>query len=835
MPRRIALALCSLLLFLSSTNLQAQVAVSTTSVPTPGMPGFNTWTVTLLPYQDEAISGFQFGGDGSGNYDSRIDYGIFGINGSIELQQFNPSGAATVDQSNNGSFGAVPIEQDSQFLVGTTIAPLSISGASESAHHLQLNAELPYIWDEFGSALPFELAQVVLEEGEVANVRGLVEVWGGGLGNEQVLNFRVGDRNQFLSVLDVVDSDTLSNISTIEPGTQVNLYPGGVIDWNTTVEGTISNPTELNIHGGLVRPNLFIDRDTSVNLFGGKVSHGFYFHSTSEVLIHGNEFRVNGVPVAGLNQYGDSVTIDGDQLPINSIVSGTFEDGTPFAIPLYYGNELKLKSVPLPDPDLIYFEAAGAREGQTFEVGQFTSLTDGFQAGHGSTVNVTDGDAGDYFKANYGSVVNISGGHVGYGFVADVGSSVYISGGKIAFGLRANADSVLNISGGYLRDGGAGAIPAYGSAQITITGGSVDLRTTDNFYDSPALILEGAEFLRGGMPVAGLLNIGDEVTLSGSLLGSELTGTLTDGTPFDIRSGSAEYITLKLADIGSLPASVTVSEGIGPQGIASGRSLTLTEEGTLPDGFRVGSGSVLRVEGGVVSSDLTIMSGGEAHIFAGSVGHEYSGSSGGTKVEGGGYLEMSGGELEWLVVKNEGDATIRGGSLGWLSIYDNSQVTLVGTSFVLDGVNISGDMTPGVPFDVSQGDGVVSGVLQDGTSFSFFESNFLDSLDATSTVRLVLVELLAGDYSGNGTVGIEDYAIWKGAFGTSVTAGTGADGNNDGLVNLADYTIWRDNLGSTLAPPVQAARVPEPATWLLLCGALLLLSRLTPQQPAQLG
>lgn len=827
MPRRIASALCSLFLFLMTTSLQAHVTVTTSSVPTPGMPGFNTWTVTLVPYQEEAISGFQFGSDGSGNYDPRIDYGFFAPNSFIELQQFNPAGVPTVDQTNNGTFGAVPIERDSQFLVGDAIVPLSTSGASESSHHLQLNAQLPGMTDEFGQPLPFQLAQVVLEEGRVINGRGIVERWGGGLGYEQVLNFRVGDRNQFLSVLDVVDSETLSNVSNIEPGTQINLYAGGTTAWNTTLEGSINNPIELNIHGGLVHPNLSIEENVSVNIYGGHLSRGFSVYSDSDILIYGNEFRVNGVPVAGLNQHGDSVTIDGDELPTNSIVSGTLEDGTPFAIPLYYGSELKLKSVPLPDPNLIYHTGAGAREGQVFEIDEYTTVADGFQAGFGSTVNIIGGEAGEYFKANYGSVVNVSGGSVDYGFVADTGSTVHINGGKIEVGLEAAGNSVLEISGGYLRDGGGGAIRGDYGAQVKITGGSIDLRTTGNFYGS--LIIEGAEFLRGGVPVSGLTNTGDEVTLSGSLLGNELTGTLTDGTPFDIRSGLADFITLKLTDISSLPASVTVSEGIGPQGIASGRSLTLTEEGTLPDGFRVGSGSVLRVEGGVVSSDLTIMSGGEAHIFAGSVGHEYSSSSGGTKVEGGGYLEMSGGELEWLVVKDGGDATIRGGSLGWLSISNNSQVTLVGTSFVLDGVNISGGMTPGVPIEVSQGDGIVSGVLEDGTSFSFFESTFLDGLDATSTVSLVLIQLLAGDYSGNGTVGIEDYAIWKGAFGTSVTAGTGADGNNDGLVNLADYTIWRDNLGSTLAPPVQAARVPEPTTWLLLCGFLIVLIRLIPQ------
>ena len=67
-----------------------------------------------------------------------------------------------------------------------------------------------------------------------------------------------------------------------------------------------------------------------------------------------------------------------------------------------------------------------------------------------------------------------------------------------------------------------------------------------------------------------------------------------------------------------------------------------------------------------------------------------------------------------------------------------------------------------------------------------------------------------GDYSGNGTVGPEDYTIWKSNFGTANVA---ADGNGDGIVDAADYTIWRDNLG---AGSGSAASVPEPTGLMLM-------------------
>ena len=53
-----------------------------------------------------------------------------------------------------------------------------------------------------------------------------------------------------------------------------------------------------------------------------------------------------------------------------------------------------------------------------------------------------------------------------------------------------------------------------------------------------------------------------------------------------------------------------------------------------------------------------------------------------------------------------------------------------------------------------------------------------------------------GDFSGNGVVGPEDYAVWKANFGMAVAPGTLGDGNGDGVVDAADFTVWRDNLGA---------------------------------------
>jgi hypothetical protein len=75
---------------------------------------------------------------------------------------------------------------------------------------------------------------------------------------------------------------------------------------------------------------------------------------------------------------------------------------------------------------------------------------------------------------------------------------------------------------------------------------------------------------------------------------------------------------------------------------------------------------------------------------------------------------------------------------------------------------------------------------------------------------------LPGDYNYDGRVDGNDFAEWRGVFGSTSPASMYADGNHNGVVDAADYVVWRRSaaLGSGSSMSV-LGNVPEPALGLL--------------------
>ena len=94
-----------------------------------------------------------------------------------------------------------------------------------------------------------------------------------------------------------------------------------------------------------------------------------------------------------------------------------------------------------------------------------------------------------------------------------------------------------------------------------------------------------------------------------------------------------------------------------------------------------------------------------------------------------------------------------------------------------------------------------------------FDSEFgAQPFAAAWWARLATLVLPPGDYNGDQIVDAQDYTFWRGDFGDSVTAGTGADGNGNSIIDAADYVIWRNNLGSGAGTGSGDSAVPEPCT-----------------------
>ena len=114
----------------------------------------------------------------------------------------------------------------------------------------------------------------------------------------------------------------------------------------------------------------------------------------------------------------------------------------------------------------------------------------------------------------------------------------------------------------------------------------------------------------------------------------------------------------------------------------------------------------------------------------------------------------------------------------------------------------------------------------DISTFATGEDAIWQSLSASAVFdNFTVRDGLLGDYNLDGTVNVADYTQWRTTFGSTISpAGNFADGNRNGVVDAADYVIWRDNLGASVAPGAGAGLgsivVPEPASWLLLLGAL---------------
>ncbi|MDB2687300.1 hypothetical protein N9Y42_08815 [Mariniblastus sp.] len=455
-----------------------------------------------------------------------------------------------------------------------------------------------------------------------------------------------------------------------------------------------------------------------------------------------------------------------------------------------------------------------------------------FRAFEGSVVNISEGSLGtSRLDAFNGSEININGGSIDSGLSAFSGSEVNISGGSVGRNFSARAGSIVNISGGNFDSG----LSANSDSAVNISGGAIGRGFVVRSRSSVELI--GGEFKLNGETYAG-----PSITI---VTGDVLTATLADGSPFifsgllsDSHSGDLS-LTLSsepLPEASLVPMVVSTPIDTGPRGLRQGQSLTLRPGGILRSNSPI-IGAMLNVEGGFVEDDLQ-SAGSIVNVSSGSIGRDFfavagsvvnisggsvgdglrskdssvvnisGGSAGFIDATDGGVVNVSGSsEVSELTVFRDGVVNISGGTIGFLnasadrgtanisggsvaefSAAFGAVVNLNGRNFVLNGVSLN-DLNAGEAFTILDRDVTLSGLLADGTAFSFdLDRDTFPFRDpegsATLTVTLT-PEFLLGDCNQDGFVDFSDIAPF-----ISVLASDGylaeADTNEDGAVTFDD-------------------------------------------------
>ncbi len=358
---------------------------------------------------------------------------------------------------------------------------------------------------------------------------------------------------------------------------------------------------------------------------------------------------------------------------------------------------------------------------------------------------------------------------------------VNIHGGQVAIGFSVYWGAVVNIYGGAL----------YGEIEV--------LRGTMSMYDGiiqPARIdvQEDGELNLHGGEVRGMLdNSGGTVFMSGGSV-----NWLGAGVDFSSQIQSLLHVDGGEVDqlyIGNGAQASLKNASIGFANLSEGSDVSL-QEVTFDGDLSIFQGANVSLSSGLIRGDLSVWGPNAT-------------------------LDMSGGTVQGRVDVAMGYISISGGSFdSTFEADNNSVVNLIGRDFLIDGTPVTGGMAYDIPTEVLDRDVVLSGILADGSAFSFDLNSArtpgADFFDPDTTITITLVTL-PGDLNSDGFVGLDDLDIILPAWNTSVTPGDllAGDPSGDGFVGLDDLDLVLNNWNTGTPPAAQ--NIPEPAAmWLWL-------------------
>ena len=254
--------------------------------------------------------------------------------------------------------------------------------------------------------------------------------------------------------------------------------------------------------------------------------------------------------------------------------------------------------------------------------------------------------------------------------------------------------------------------------------------------------------------------VGGELNISGGIVGDFVSAET--GTEVNISGGTVG------GPFGALGGEVNISGGI------------------VGDDFFVGEDSTVNVSGGVVGNFLDTATGSVLNISGGSIGDlifAFAGSE----------VNISGGSVGILFeARTDSVINISGGSVGDGFFAENgSDVNLFGSDFAIDGVLID-DLVASEAFTVLNRNATLSGVLADGSEFSFdlnpaFLGGDEDIFQPDATLTVTLASVLLGDVNQDGIVNFLDITAFVAVLAANEFLAE-ADFNGDAVVNFLDIT-----------------------------------------------
>ena len=221
---------------------------------------------------------------------------------------------------------------------------------------------------------------------------------------------------------------------------------GGKISGQTNASGA----ARLDITSGIL-DEVTVRFTTEFRLAGGAI--GTMDNSSGSFRIEGSDFQLNGQPIDGLGEVGNTVELD---LPSSFYLQGVLSDGTPFlftdADEDVISRDFTLRRTDLPAPIPAEFSvpgdsiAQGIRSGQSVRVQSGGSIEDNFRAGIGSSLHIDGGTIGRSLDL-ISATLNMTAGTIESGMDVYQGAVVDMTGGVI-LSPTIHADSTMNYRGG---------------------------------------------------------------------------------------------------------------------------------------------------------------------------------------------------------------------------------------------------------------------------------------------------------------------------------------------------------------------------------------------------